>query len=239
MFPAVRVFVAFLWCALGGLTGCRKAAEPPVVEPPHGSAGGSFSPNFALVRVTATTAGGAPLTTPLEASGSYYFARLAPGTYALAFEPAAGYLAPPTQAVVVANGAHTQAAHAALVRNTATRLAGVRWRLSAFITTPYAGAAPHDEYPALPACARDDFFVLRLDGGGDWDEGPSKCQAGAPQTAPLAWQLRADDTELWLEPLGLGPNPYVIEQLTPTTLAVRYYPLPSSQTAYRKTFTAF
>ena len=232
-----RVVLAFLWCALSGLTGCRKAAEPPA-DPPHGSAGGSFSPNFALARVTATAPGGAPLTVPLEASGSYYFARLAPGPYVLAFEPTGAYLTPPPQSVVVTDKAHTQAAHVALVRNTATRLSGIRWRLSAFTSTPFGGTA-RDEYAALPACTRDDLFVLRLDGRGEWDEGATACQAAAPQTTPLAWQLRAEDTELWLDPLGPGPNPYLIEQLTPSTLAVRYYPFPTSQTAYRKTFTAF
>lgn len=237
MLPAVRLFAPALLYALCGLAGCRKAAEP-AVAPPYGSAAGSFSPNFALARVTATAPGGTPIATPLEASGTYAFTRLPPGPYTLAFEPTGAYLTPPPQSVVVADKAHTQAAHVTLVRNTATRLSGLRWRLSAFTTTP-AGGPARDEYAALPACARDDFFVLRLDGRGEWDEGAAKCQAAVPQTAPLAWQLRAEDTELWLDPLGSGPNPYLIEQLTPTTLTVRYYPLPTSQTTYRKTFTAF
>ena len=237
--PAVlRLFVALLGGALGAVAGCGKAPAPPAVDPPHGAAAGSFSPNYALARVTATAPGGPSLTTPLEASGTYTFARLPPGPYTLAFEPTGGYLTPPPQSVLVADNAHTQAAHVTLVRNTAMRLAGIRWRLSAFTSTPYGGP-PRDEYAALPACARDDFFVLRLDGSGDRDEGPTRCQAAAAQTAPLAWQLKAEDTELWLDPLGPGPNPYIIEQLTPSTLAVRYYPLPASQTAYRKTFTAF
>lgn len=232
----LRILVLLL-CALFGLTTCRKGGEP-VVRVPHGMAWGSFAPSFAMARVTATAPGGTPIAAPLEASGSYYFDSLAVGPYTLAFEPVDGYLTPPTQPLLITDGATSSPVPVLLVRNTATRLTGRRWRLSAFTATPGGGVA-QDAYAALPGCVRDDFFVLQPDGGGNWDEGPSQCPSTAPQTSPLTWQLRENDTELWLDPLGPGPNPYRIEQLTPTTLTVRYYPDQMSMTVCRKTFTTF
>lgn len=233
-----RVLAALLWWAIFGLTSCLTHQEPVPAQPPYGMVGGFFTPSYALMRVTASAPGKAPVVATKEPSGSYYFDSLAVGTYTLAFEPAEGFLIPPTQTIVVKDSMTTQAAYVRLVRNTATLLAGGRWRLSAFTSTPWSGT-PYDEYAALPGCTRDDFLVLNQDGYGTLDEGATKCQPTTPQTTSITWQLREDDAELWLHSLDPGGNPYFIERLTPTTLTVRYYPNPTTATAYRKTFTSF
>jgi len=59
----------------------------------------------------------------------------------------------------------------------------------------------------LEACATDNFLTLTANGQGTVDEGPTKCDAGFPQSAPVTWTFSSSETVLNLGGGGvLGIN---------------------------------
>jgi hypothetical protein len=53
-------------------------------------------------------------------------------------------------------------------------------------------------FATIPACSKDDVFTFLANGTVTTDEGPSKCNAGDPQTTSGPWRWAANETELIL-----------------------------------------
>ena len=59
----------------------------------------------------------------------------------------------------------------------------------------------------LETCATDNFLSLAANGTGTVDEGPTKCDAGSPQSVALTWTFSNNETTLNLNGGGvLGIN---------------------------------
>jgi hypothetical protein len=86
------------------------------------------------------------------------------------------------------------------------------------------------------ACELDDFMKFQADGTLVVDQGPTKCDLAAPQTATQTWRFARNETELVYDNFGR-----VLVTLTATTLTLRVnLALPDGSTAYRDyTYTAF
>ena len=52
-------------------------------------------------------------------------------------------------------------------------------------------------YNGLPKCEKDDFYTLKADGTGFKDRGSNICE-NEPQSDPLKWEWRNNETELYL-----------------------------------------
>ena len=74
----------------------------------------------------------------------------------------------------------------------------------------------------LEACDTDNFLLLAANGTGTVDEGPTKCDAGFPQTVPLTWSFGTNETVLSLSGGGvLGINgQFKILELTDIKLSL-------------------
>jgi len=74
----------------------------------------------------------------------------------------------------------------------------------------------------LEACDTDNFLLLAANGTGTVDEGPTKCVAGFPQSAPLTWSFSSNETVLNLNGGGvLGINgQFKILELTDIKLSL-------------------
>ncbi|MFN2438954.1 MAG: hypothetical protein ABR503_07120 [Chitinophagaceae bacterium] len=74
----------------------------------------------------------------------------------------------------------------------------------------------------LEACATDNFLLLASNGTGNVDEGPTKCNAGSPQSVALTWSFANNETALNLNGGGvLGINgQFKILELTDIKLSL-------------------
>lgn len=119
------------------------------------------------------------------------------------------------------------------------------WRLSAQTTTatPIGGpATTTDDFAALSACERDNFFKFNPDKALLVDEGPTRCKASLPQTTTFTWALNADQTKLLVTSPGkTTPETDDIIELSASTLHIRTTTTTSSGTTKTQdiTFTAF
>ena len=78
-----------------------------------------------------------------------------------------------------------------------------------------------DAGPILPACNKDNTMVFALSSG-TLDEGPTKCNAGDPQTVPFTWSFQSSETILTISnPLFTGgSNSWTLVTLTEAELTV-------------------
>lgn len=119
------------------------------------------------------------------------------------------------------------------------------WRLSAQTTTTTpSGGTPTttNDFAALSACERDNFFKFNTDKTLVVDEGPSKCSASAAQTSSFTWDFNADQTKLLVTSPGkTTPETDDIVELTATTLRFRTATTSSTGTVTTQdvTLTAF
>lgn len=78
-----------------------------------------------------------------------------------------------------------------------------------------------DAGPLLAACQKDNTMVFVL-GSGTMDEGPTKCNAGDPQTVPFTWSFLSNETTLNISnPLFTGGSTtWTLVTLTEVELTV-------------------
>jgi hypothetical protein len=74
----------------------------------------------------------------------------------------------------------------------------------------------------LEPCDTDGFLLLAANGTGTVDEGPTKCDPGFPQSAPITWSFSTNETVLNLNGGGvLGINgQFKILELTDIKLSL-------------------
>ncbi len=58
------------------------------------------------------------------------------------------------------------------------------------------GKVDHIGDTTVTACQKDDIFTFHKDSTGVLDEGPTKCNAGDPQTQPFSWYFMNNDKVL-------------------------------------------
>jgi hypothetical protein len=74
----------------------------------------------------------------------------------------------------------------------------------------------------LPACYKDNTLKFETNGTGTADEGPTKCNAGDPQTTAYTWVFASGETVLTASHplLPGGSNTFTINTLSETQLVV-------------------
>lgn len=89
----------------------------------------------------------------------------------------------------------------------------------------------------LDDCALDNIVTLNTDGTGTVDEGPTKCDAGDPQSFPLSWEFKENATVVNIPDGAFGAlsGDATILELTETTLKLKKsisitIPIPSTVT---------
>lgn len=72
------------------------------------------------------------------------------------------------------------------------------------------------------ACQKDNVATLRADGSGTLDEGPTKCDSGAPQNISFNWSLTNNETTLQVSTVLFsgGSNDFTVESISSTTLVL-------------------
>jgi hypothetical protein len=94
------------------------------------------------------------------------------------------------------------------------------WQTTGDIISPPidVGAGPiSDLYAELEACDKDDLYIFKANGVGEFNEGPTKCDPGDPQSAPYAWSLANNDKNLLISQGGTTLT-FEIAQLDNTRL---------------------
>ena len=71
-----------------------------------------------------------------------------------------------------------------------------------------------DLFAQFPACFQDDIYTFKTSGQGVIDESTTKCDAADPQTFPFTWELKNNNTILYVDFLA---EDYTIVQLDNTT----------------------
>jgi hypothetical protein len=106
------------------------------------------------------------------------------------------------------------------------------WKMTDEVET--IGTTTTNTFASIPSCSKDDLTILRANGLGEFNEGPTKCSALDPQIDPITWSLTTNDTKLVLDGF-----PMDIVELSATTLKVTL-DFSSGGTVYKttNTFTA-
>jgi hypothetical protein len=243
-FPLALFTASILW-----LSSCSKSTEvtpQPPAQVQTGAILGSYSPITGLASVTATPVGGGTSSTAsLSTLGTYTFGSLPVGNYNLVYVAAAGYVSPPTQTVTVIANYTLPIPALTLTSAKLALLTTPRWRISAYTSTEVTNgqSTTTDVYATTAACARDNFYKFNTDKSFIFDEGPTNCGLGLPQTFQEFWDFDANETELVMSATRGGSihTRYQIRQLTSTTLRmVTTYTITTGTTSTEDvTFTAF
>jgi len=104
------------------------------------------------------------------------------------------------------------------------KLVGVNWKITAMTVSPaveIGGVSYSDLFSFLPDCSRDDLTKFNSDGTANFDEGPTKCDSGDPQTTYGTWSLNADQTVLTVTSDDI-PSDNTILELTDSAMKVSY-----------------
>jgi hypothetical protein len=94
------------------------------------------------------------------------------------------------------------------------------WQVTGDVISPPIdlGAGPiSDLYAESEACDRDDLYIFKANGVGEFNEGPTKCDPGDPQSAPFTWSLANNDKNLVISQGGTALT-FEIAQLDNTRL---------------------
>ena len=90
------------------------------------------------------------------------------------------------------------------------------WRFSS------ATANGADASGYLQACQKDNIYIFLVAGTGTIDEGPTKCNAGDPQTAALTWNWMSGETILHINTTLFSntSNDFTLVSISATQLVV-------------------
>jgi hypothetical protein len=91
-----------------------------------------------------------------------------------------------------------------------------------------ATAGGSDASSYLQACQKDNIYTFLTAGTGTTDEGPTKCNAGDPQTTNLTWNFAASETILHISSVLFTntSNDFTLISLSETELVVQTYYTP-------------
>ena len=89
------------------------------------------------------------------------------------------------------------------------------WKLSEY-KTDYEKDGTYEEntFAILANCEKDNIYTFHADGSGIFDEGPTKCLDGEPQTQPFSWSFTDGK-------LTFGSQNYQVEELTESKLRLK------------------
>jgi len=93
------------------------------------------------------------------------------------------------------------------------------WKRTALISNPAYdwngnGVSATDVLSIMFPCEKDNFDTYKTNGIVQTDEGPTKCNAGDPQTWTATWVFADNETKLIFD----GYDEYILDELTATTL---------------------
>ncbi len=90
------------------------------------------------------------------------------------------------------------------------------WRFSS------ASVGGTDVSAFLQPCQKDNILTFAAAGTGTADEGPTKCNAGDPQTNPFTWSFLSNETILHISTVLFtgGSSDFTLVSLTETALIV-------------------
>ena len=94
------------------------------------------------------------------------------------------------------------------------------WQVTADVVTPPLdfGSGPiSDLYSILDACDKDDLYIIKANGVGEFNEGASKCDPADPQSEPFSWSLQDNGTVLVISDGSSSAN-FQVAQLNQTTM---------------------
>ena len=91
-----------------------------------------------------------------------------------------------------------------------------------------ATAGGTDASGYLTACQKDNIYKFFVPGSGTIDEGPTKCNAGDPQTTLFTWNFAASETMIHISVAFFSntSNDFTLLKLTETELVVSTYYTP-------------
>jgi hypothetical protein len=102
------------------------------------------------------------------------------------------------------------------------------WKLTAHTVNPAMdldGDGQKDDTDVFAlgyeACSKDDTYSFHTDFTGIVDEGPTKCDASDPQSTPVEWLFKNNETVLQIKQDIIALD-FTIVELTETTLKVTY-----------------
>lgn len=78
-------------------------------------------------------------------------------------------------------------------------LTGKYWKFTAMNISPaieFNGLEYSDLFGLMPNCTKDDLIKYDANGTVTYDEGPSKCDEGDPQTETGTWSFNSDETKI-------------------------------------------
>jgi hypothetical protein len=192
---ALRLLTIVSWVWL--LAGCTSKTTDPTPPATTGLISGTVSPVDALMSVTATSAGGLTFVArPVATTGVFTLPDLAPGTYTLSFEPAAGYATPAARTASVTASQTTSAGTILVSTDGSIRSGSMSWSVNGvtYSTTnvtggirQLGGAGPSLVYEAS-ASAGSDTALLSVVLGNFGGFSPGTYVLGSPYQS-LSYRL--------------------------------------------------
>lgn len=94
------------------------------------------------------------------------------------------------------------------------------WQVTADVVSPpidLGGGPVSDLYAILDPCDKDDLYIIKANGVGEFNEGASKCDPADPQSEPFSWSLQSNGTVLVISDGSTSVN-FQVAQLNQTTM---------------------
>jgi hypothetical protein len=89
------------------------------------------------------------------------------------------------------------------------------WKVSGYMTDYQKdGTYEENTFAILADCEKDNLYTFHADGSGIFDEGPTKCIDGEPQTGTLSWSFTDGKFKF-------GSQNYQLEELSESTLRLK------------------
>lgn len=97
------------------------------------------------------------------------------------------------------------------------------WEVTGDVISPPIdfGTGPvSDLFAIMDPCDKDDLYIIKTGGVGEFNEGPTKCDPADPQTEPFTWSLQNNDKNLIISEGGNSLT-FEIVQLNNTTMILK------------------